>query len=100
MQDGWGWMFTEGIQHGSVCQLAAVACAEPPANNLPGLDIEDDSQVVPSPKELEVGEVLYLSPDIGHGLVAHAILGASFISELRILSKDIRRWHYLCCSWS
>ena len=74
VQDGWAWMFAQGVQHSSELTLAAVPSAKAPANNLPGLQIEHNRQAVLFAHEPEMGEVLHPSTRVGHGSVGLACL--------------------------
>ena len=82
-------MLTKRVKYGAVCQLARVACAKPPADNLPCLETHDDGKVAKGTVMLNVREVLHPGFGVNHPAVIHASLRPANILEDGIVVQDI-----------
>jgi hypothetical protein len=89
-------VLAERIKQGSVRELAAVTHAKFPANHPPGLEIEDNCQVVPATLEPQVGEILHPATGVDHVGIAEPVLWAGCIPETRKAFQGIGRYCYLC----
>lgn len=88
-------VFTEGVKQGGERQLAGVAQPQPPAHDLPCLEIEDYCKVVPLALEPQVGKILYPGTRVRHASVAVAILRTALVAEGSELVESIGRGRYL-----
>jgi hypothetical protein len=89
-------MFAECIQDCGERQLATVSSAQPPTNDLPGLEIEHDRQVVLLTHEAQMREVLYPSTRVNHPGVAEASLRPLLVTKHCKAFQSIRCSSYLC----
>lgn len=77
-------------------QFTGVAEAEPPANNLSGLQVEHNRQVMLFSTEAEVRKILHPSTGSGHITVTLPSLGLGLVPEHCELFQRVRCSRYLC----
>ena len=95
MQDGWPWVFTEGVEDGCERQLATVSGTQPPTHNLPGFEVKHDCQVMLLAPEAQMREVLYPTARVYHSGVTEAGLWTLLVPKHGEVFQGIRGGRYL-----